>query len=312
MVSISFSMNATPLPQELEVVGPWLQLYRAKIPGATLQARVDWLKRKADQARQLHIPGFIAHGFTSEMTPEVYTEFQNVCAQRGLLCGAAWGLNTQDPVGKGQRIGAIARLRGSDGRRLATLNVFDMEGAFDQDETGGKGELMFRTYEDVAGTGTLVCDQPWFAPSGHGNFPWKSTDEHVVVRCPQVYVNDFTGQFGDQRYERVMAWHLREWAALEARMAKESLPARARIPTIQGYGWRLADLVTCLVTYPSTMMWCEPWPEVLTITGIQARNALAAHGFTGLRAVWNFQASAKLSVDGQVGPMTLKALGVTG
>lgn len=299
--SVPSPMNGLPLPQPFLKDGSWIQVYRDKIPGATTKQKIEAAKPKLDLLASLGARGLVVHGFTKEMTPDVFGQWASASMQFGLPCAAAWGLDDTDPEGKGRRMGEVAK------GLNCSFTLFDQEGAYDQEDDAPKAEATAQAFFATAGADAIVGDQPWPITHVHSSFPWKVTAKYMVFRAPQYYCNDWKKQYGKDSYEKVFAWANKDWAKRE----QETLPVKPRLPTIQGYSWDLDDCVTCLMTYPQNVVWCEPWPEDLFLTAMMVRQKLLSLGFSGVGAVAAFQASARLTVDGSCGAQTLRALGIT-
>lgn len=275
--------------------GVWIQIYRDKVPNR------DVLARKLDEFKSLGCPGVAMHGFTHEL-PDRFESLAQMCNIRGLECMAAFGMNSQEPRKKGERIARVARMP------TCYAVVLDAEGAWEDEDADKQHAEELSIALHSGAPGAVYIDQPWFAPLVHwSRFPWEEFARCVNYRAPQVYCNNFTRQYGRDRYKIIWQRYEREWKKLESRLGELTRP---RFPTIQGYAWILSDLVDCLCKNPAVLMWCEPFPDNVATTALRVRQALAGRNFNGPSAVRDFQKDAHITVDGIVGRETMRALGL--
>lgn len=307
--------------------GVHLQLYRGAMRGGRPQ-----LLGYLDECARLYAAGAIAgvvlHGFPQELE-KAAKGLADECRSRGLHLGFSYGLDgTRDNDGteltaleKGACMGRVAAAHPD------TWTVLDLEGKWDTDGGDGMNEAtalaMVRKLRELA-PDTVLIDQPWPMPDQHGGpravarligeggpwqgYPLDEIAEAVDARAPQLY---WTNWKDKGRYERVRAWSNKEWATADKALAPAGL-VRPRTVTVQGYGhdpdpWCLADCLLAHREVPS-IMWCDPWPEALTLRVLQAVATLRARGYaapgTDHRAeVRRFQSDAGLKVDGWLGPV---------
>lgn len=245
--------------------GLYLQVYRAKVPGATHAARMLVLESRVREWAALGAKGVAWHGFSTELTIDALRDLTALCRKYGLLSLAAFGMDASDPVGKAHRIGAVLVSDVCDGV------ILDAEGAFEV-KAGTAAAAAFRDaflpYRRQV-PHKPVCDQPFPVPvrvrgqGGHGSFPEIEFAECVDARAPQFYVNDWSGMWGPRRYPLCLALFNDSWAAENAQL--DAAHVRPLWATIQGYGYEdIADyLPTDLgrsLTVP-TFVWCEPFPS---------------------------------------------------
>jgi hypothetical protein len=159
-------------------------------------------------------------------------------------------------------------------------------------------------------------DAPWWAPLfvfrrmggkvyRRATWPRAPTSEFgrlCKARFPQVY-----GATGDDGASARMLDHSRhptQYAAL-------GTPASCVFPSVQGYKRSVQGHVNMFLAEPNGCLW--DWRELdrECLLALAIVQALRVRGFTGPAAVEHFQAAAGgLTVDGKVGPLTCRALGV--
>lgn len=256
---------AAPAPSVPPTLAPgvYVQCYRAKLPGATHQARLDGAARVLDGLVLVKCAGVFWHGFTHELVPGVFADYAKLCTDRGMLACASFGLDASVPSVKGARMAAVANMP-----QCAAIGL-DAEGAYD--EHGQDAALAIGHAFRAAAPGALVLDQSWPVPTVHAHFPYEQfagfADAHgryvelVDLHAEQRYCNDWIRQWGTERYARCEALFNASEAKLDA-----ILPAQARRPhirTIQGAGWGdiPGDLLTCLRSHATMLVWSEPWPD---------------------------------------------------
>jgi len=263
---VSVDPRASTQPPHSRALPPgiYVQCYRAKLPGASHQARLDGAARQLDALAALpSLAGVFWHGFTLELTPSVFADWAKLCTDRGLLACAAFGLDATDPAGKGRRMAAVAN------HPACAAVAVDAEGAWDVGQQAGA--LAMGAAFRAAAPRALVLDQSWPVPTVHSHFPYEQFDgfvdahgayvEFVDLHAEQRYCNDWTRPWGVKRYAKCEAL----FDASEAKL-DSILPARARRPhvrTIQGSGWGdiPMDLHDCLSSHATLLAWCEPWPD---------------------------------------------------
>lgn len=293
--------------------GLYVQIYREKIPGNTFKKKLDNLCKELDLYSSIGVVGILAHGFPSELDINKFKEFEQLCDDRGLICIPAFGLNSDNPELKGQKIGAVAAVAKS------RILVLDAEGAWEDEKEDKKNAVILGKEIRKLAPDVLICDQPWPIPDVHWSmFPWEEFADYIDISAPQVYVNNWRSKWGKDAYEKFWEWHLRSWSKLETRLIKAGKGKPITIPTIQGYAWMIEDLIDCLCKHDTMFIWSEPFlsngskdKTDNTVRGIKAFNELKKRGFVGVDAVSLFQRSTngKLTVDGVCGEKTLKELG---
>lgn len=325
--------------------GLYLQCYLDAGTGVTL----DDLARIADRAHAVGMPGIALHAGPRRLLKR-WSAYAPKVTSRGLLALAAWGLDGRtDDDGtaltaseKGDLCGELLL------RPDCAAGLLDAEGRWDARGSPGtdmnEGGALTLSYALRCKAPTaLVGDQPWFAIESHGDvrprplplgqggdFVGFPVDEFATVitwmRFPQAYCNDFVEAFGNDRYARVTAWMERDWTKVEVALKRDGL-LRPRGVTLQGYGWRLRDLVHALLEYSvrrnqPVPLWCEPSPSEDTWCALRFVQQLVALGHAGIgidprEAVRAFQRTynrtapetKKLDEDGYAGIRTLTSAG---
>lgn len=252
--------------------GVYIQPYRGKIPGATRDERLALCDAKAAEWAALGAKGVAWHGFTTELDAAKLQPLTEICRKHGLLSLAAFGMDSSDPAGKGERIGHVLASSWCDGVLL------DAEGAW-EDDKDGDDKLHAKQFADAlrpyknAFPSKAIVDQPWPVPvrtnnqGGHGRFPYEEFSGICDAHAEQDYVNDWVRMWGKQRYEKCMRLFNASWAQLDAKLASKGLKL-PRWRTIQTYGWDdiphdLADYLRRYATAVPVFAWAEPWPSDL-------------------------------------------------
>jgi len=285
--------------------GLYIQIYRDKIPGKTKQEKIKNLCEKLDLFKSLGITGIVWHGFVGDLDTKKFLELTKLCQDRGLLSLAAYGLGSLNAKKSGIWMGQVA-----SNPECFSL-VIDAEGAWENQESDKQSAIDMGIEIRKLAPNVLIMDQSWWLPTVHWSmFPWEEFNEYVDINAPQVYCNNYKKQHGKNAYEITFEKHKKAWEKLDERLVKKNL-VKPRIKTIQGYYWDLNDLVNCLTTYDTLIVWSEPYPDDNFIKGIQIKNKLESLGFSGPNAVKNFQLSTngKLVADNICGPLTQKELG---
>jgi hypothetical protein len=249
---------------------PWtgivIQSNRAKIPGATKDARLDWCKRHADEAVALGIAGIAWHGFSTELLPDRFAQLAHVCTERGMVALAAFGMDSDDPEGKAKRIAAVSQVPACAGV------VLDWEGKWeDEPNDPAKAEAFARVYADKVRAGVFTADQPWWKPTVHWRSPYEEFGRVCHARFRQNYCNDYEGK---DRYERINRGSDDAWTKLNARLGPKGL-LRPVLETRQAYGWAdiPASLEQCLLDDDPVILWAEAWPDAQVIAALRAHHA---------------------------------------
>jgi len=342
---VPLSPMPCPFVPPLVAPGVYVQIYRDSVHGPTPQGRRDALARLVERLGQLSLPGVVYHGFARELVRN-WPGLVEIAVDNGLHPMASWGLDgTRDNDGtrltakeKGECIGEVLR------DPMCVLGLADAEVAYDtdqglDDDTDEAGALVMGEQVRKLAPSALFGDQPWFAMDSHGElrpkprpigrggpfagFPIDEFASVVNGHFIQAYCNDFTRQFGEERYDRVFNWMERDWNKIDRAFEPVGL-RRFRSITIQGYGWRLRDLARCLLEwwvrrqYP-VIMWSEPFPSSDTIRVVQGVQRLVVEGFAcpgidPIEAVrsWQIDANehgANLDTDGYLGNKGLTYMG---
>ena len=308
----------------MKLEGITIQVYRAKMdryPKASVSAMLDDLQKAG--AKRIAWHGFVSEHTNGEGLEQALPALIKLASDHGLGSAAAFGLGDawdHRPVEAGESIGRTSLITGCE------AVILDAEGAW-EDEAADKSRAakLVKALRGVNPT-AYVAHQPWWRPTVHwSSFPWEEFEAGVDLDAPQVYFNDYASSHGRDRY----AWMCRTpdggsgswgeyhkaWKKLTERLAPKGL-VRPRIITIQGYGGNdiFADTVDCLLCYPDTIVWSEPFPETYFLRAMRVVKALRERGFTGHTAVHDFEVSAHLkSVEaghGRAGPEVCRSLGV--
>ena len=255
-VSLAVDLAGQKLPP-----GVYVQIYRAKVPGATHAARLAVLDDRLAQFASLGAKGIVWHGFSTEMDVDALRDLTALCRDHDLLSLAAFGMDATDPAGKGERIGRVLESDVCDGVVLDAEGAW--EGASDDRERAKAFAAAFLPHRALV-PHKPVIDQPWPLPSVHQDWPWEEFAACVDARAPQWYVNDWQSVYGASRYAKCMGRFDAAWSALRVRLSRTQSD-RPVWDTIQGYGWADIphDLMTALSRSSTTpvLVWCEPFPD---------------------------------------------------
>jgi hypothetical protein len=244
--------------------GIYIQVFRGKVPGSTRTQRLALYTAKVREFASLGAKGIAHHGFSTELTADALRDLTGICRDNGMRSLAAFGMDSSDPAGKGERIGRVLESDHCDGVLL------DAEGAF-EDTADGDDKAHARAFASTflshrnAVPHKIVCDQPWMLPTVHwSKWPWEEFADCVDARAPQWYWNDFSRQYGRDRVAKMAPKCGAAWDKLNARLARTG-HKRPVWGTLQGYAWsdipdELATALKRSTTEP-LFVWCEPWPD---------------------------------------------------
>jgi hypothetical protein len=178
---------------------------------------------------------------------------------------------------------------------------------------------------NAAYPGLLQWHTAYDHPTYHGSYPWASwlaQGTPISASLPQVYA----APGGEGAMARLQGLQRREAASLAswgqavrrgwiAPDAPEGSPEDATDvdwhPYYQAHSVPMRDTVLSAVGRPTVCLWA--YPRRADAQGILALKVLCFlhnNGFWTRQGVQAYQASAGLKVDGVVGPMTLKAMGL--
>lgn len=324
--------------------GIYLQIYRGAIRGRTLQERRDTLARYCDAIAEMRTRGVVRgpvfHGFCEDLR-DAWPRLAELASARGLPALASWGLDGRDLSArqKGDLVGQVLAAPS------CAAGLLDAEGQWDSDlgpaddmDEGGARDLCDALA--ARAPGAWVGDQPWFAIEAHGDirrtakgpreggvFAGFPVDEFAAVttwgRFRQAYIYNTRGGFYRPTFERMD----REWANLTPALRSAGLERPLRV-TLQAYGWKLHELVhalldRCIRPQEPLILWCDPWPDEVTLAALRLVEMLVREGFAGpgidARAAvrawqqsFNVRAPSEhqLSVDGWAGVDTALAAGL--
>ena len=323
-----------------EPSGVLVQIYRGAIPGPTPQARRDRLAGYLDQLVTLGLTGVVFHGFPSELL-SAWDGLAHLASERGLQALASWGLDGKatTPAVKGDLIGQVLA------RPTCAAGLLDAEGQWDTDagpadDMDEAGALALGRAIRARAPHALVGDQPWYAIDSHGSvrrtakpidqggvFGGFPVDEFAVTctwgRFRQAYIYNHLGP--SCGYASTFARMDREWATITPALRAAGLERPLRV-TLQGYRWKLHELVDALLTrcvLPQVplVMWSEPFPDQGALQAIRAVTFLKREGYVASvarRTVLAFQVdynrqapeTKRLAEDGWWGPATHAAAGL--
>lgn len=295
--------------------GLYIQIYRDAIRGTPTIKQKKLLQQLDILSQYKIVKGIAWHGFVGDLSVEKFNELTKYCKERNLKSLAAYGLGSKEPEKYGKWIGEVAN------QPDCYSVIFDMESAWESDDKKktpvllAKAKKMGEVFRSIS-PNSLAIDQPWPVPTYHWSFPWEETAEFIDIRAPQYYVNNWIRQYGKEAYEKCWAWFEQSWKKLNERLAKKNL-VKPMIYTIQGYKWNLTDLIHCLCSNPTLIVWSDPFPDEVFMLGLEIVNKLFSMGFTGPDAVRKFQEhwnmnnpKDKITVDNLFGKETAKRLGV--
>jgi hypothetical protein len=334
--------------------GVYLQIYRSALKGSNQAEKIgslrSFLGSKSDASnRGLNsVCGVVLHGFPRELTKNFITWAKPI-REAGWLTLASWGLDgaTDDDgsrltaAEKGSLVGQVLV------DPYCRAGLLDAEGQWDSD-TGAdddmdeSGALALTAALRKVAPNALVGDQPWFAIDSHGSvrkkpqpidkgsvFQGFPVDEFAACinwrRFRQAYCNNFTKQWGVNRYSKVFSWMEKDWKIVDDALRTQNL-SRPLGVTIQGYGWVLHHLVDCILTEVVTksqevIVWCDALPDATTMNALFIVQRLDQEGFlqTGrpskeivsdYQRKYNQRSDKKttLVVDGWAGTNTLSSM----
>jgi hypothetical protein len=313
-------MNVGSFPETLR--GITIQTYLAEVPGKTPQARRATLLAAMKQWKALGVVGWAPHGFTTTMGPSDVAAYVDMARQAGLACVPAFGLNEDDPRGKGDRIALVARVPG------VVAVLLDAEGAweghpaqFDADAAVAMGAEL-----TAAAPGVVLIHQPWSVPQVHREYPQVAFTRFASANAPQFYANPYKPNDGERRVRVRMPMFEANWTALERDvLAPSGVGGVPRIETVESYGYSdgkaLYDYTAFVVAHETLVEWSEWQPDASGLHALEARQRIdqavglrVGGAWSGADAVRRFQAaynartSKPIAVDGAYGPETDRAL----
>jgi hypothetical protein len=166
-----------------------------------------------------------------------YATYAKIIVDAGLVPVCVAGLDSDDPLGKAQRLGAI--LERDDCHALG----HDLEGK-GEDEAGPHEwqhamdyvRELLRLHAGVVRS-KLCFDQPWPVPTKHwSRFPYEPYAGICRAHAEQDYIEDWITVYRHERVEKCVPMFNHSWSILDARLSVQRLK-RARWHTIQGYGY---------------------------------------------------------------------------
>lgn len=324
--------------------GVYLQLYRGAIRGNTIQARRERLARYvreiAGMRAQGLVEGVVFHGFCEDLR-DSWPRLEALAEAHGVPAGASWGLDSRDLSArtKGDLVGQVLAAQ------KCRFGLLDAEGQWDSDlgpadDMDEQGALELGEALRRRAPSARVGDQPWYAIEAHGDvrrtarpmgqggvFRGFPVDEFAVVcdlgRFRQAYIYNAQGAFYRSTFERMD----REWTNITPALAAEGLD-RPLYVTLQAYRWKLHEQVhalldRCVRPNAPLILWCDPWPDAVTLAAVKIvqillREGCAGPGVDARDAVRAWQRSynatapenAKIAVDGWAGEDTACAMGI--
>lgn len=259
----------------------------------------------------------LMHGFPHGEKPlqSSYDGLAKAASTAGLVCGAAFGLDTTHVTAneKGKAIASVAC------RPDCYAVGVDCETHFDTSPTRATEMTQIGLAAREGAPSALLVAQPWPEPLLHSAFPYEEENAFCDVNAYQAYYNDWKKPLGAQRYGHLDPIFAHQWDALNQTRLSNCL--RPVLRTIQFEGWSdvIWDLITCLLANPTVIVWCDlgvPNDTKTFWTALHSIDELAKRGFTGTRAVWDFQTASRQAgtypstIDGKAGPITLGLLGI--
>jgi hypothetical protein len=165
-----------------------------------------------------------------------YPRFAGIIVDEGLVPVCVAGLDSDDPVGKAQRLGAI--LARDDCRALG----HDLEGKGEDEAAPHEWQHAMdyvrelRRLHRPVDRSKLCFDQPWPVPTKHwSKFPYEPYAGICRAHAEQDYEEDWITVYRHERHEKCLPMFDHSWSVLDARLSSQRLK-RARWHTIQGYG----------------------------------------------------------------------------
>jgi hypothetical protein len=298
--------GSEPPPSPL-APGRWVYLYPDKAGWAPLEPSACAIRLAA-----LGVRGVIAHSTTRHaldwLTHARVITFQ----QTGLKVAAGVGLWWPDG---GADAYADAVVAGIDRCRAGELagTVPDAEQLLESKPAAG-AQIADRVLAKAPDAAAYCVDAPpWFAPRDQ---KWPDGSIHPThPQYPTRQLGRFVGARMFQCYDRrrpipdgVVAGYL-AWGRSPTQYP--SYGTWPLGPTAQGYRRSVNDHVQLFLQEPTVFVWnwAERDPSCEFALAVVA--ALERRGFAGPRAVGEFQRQAGgLTVDGDVGPLTSRALGL--
>jgi hypothetical protein len=166
-----------------------------------------------------------------------YSRFAGIIVDEGLVPVCVAGLDSDDPVGKAQRLGAI--LARDDCRALG----HDLEGRGEDEAAPHEWQHAMDYVRELRRLhlpeirSKLLFDQPWPVPTKHwSRFPYEPYSAVCHAHAEQDYVEDWITVYHHERFEKCLPMFDHSWSVLDARLSSQRLK-RARWHTIQGYGY---------------------------------------------------------------------------
>jgi hypothetical protein len=315
--------NVGALPESMQ--GLAVQPDLAKVEGNTQQARRAALLAEMKKWSALGVQELSPHGFTTSLGPDDARAYVDMTVTAGMkACSPAFGLNEDDPPGKGARIALVARVPGVTGVVEDAETLWEIHSHLvDADAAVSMNEEL-----TSACPGVVIVHQPWPVPQAHKGFPNVAFGRGASAWGGQWYFNAWASAYGTRRV-RVLGPEFGDYQLALDRdvMAPKGVGGIPRIITLEGYGWSDIPYDCCgyVIAHRTIRFWCEwkPTPEVMhaweSRQRIDAAVGLFVNGqWSGGDAVLRFQraynarpgtsARSRLVEDGVYGPMTDRAL----
>lgn len=258
--------TAKPLPE-----GIGIQVYRGALRVRGDATRYDAFARACGRFAAAGCRFVVWHGFSTELTPDHFGALATLASKEGLASWAAYGMDSDDMKGKGERIGAVARMPECRG-------VFtDLEGR-GEDEPAPIEAAHYRDFRLAlrkAAPDAVVIAQTWEIPQSHKGMPWDEMSACSDAFAPMEYLNNWKRTYGTARAAKMEPrWAGgRDW--LRARIKR---PDVAIFRTTHAVGWEdiPGDRDAMLRAHAGRLVvWSEPSPSAEFLAAI--KRAVAAN-----------------------------------
>lgn len=264
---------------------------------------------------------------------DVFAKHSQVVIDSGMKCSVSFGLDGHEDdathhhdvltaTEKGECMAQVAlhpnaSSVGQDAEPAYDPGVPSSDGAIDASLT----VKVFRQHAPNA----FVWHQPWWKPSVHRRFPYKTFALGAEAVFPQTYFNnaETVQTYGKKRYRTLLPVYEHEWSTLEAGFQSTVGTDDPRGETYQSYGWDDIphEFVRISLHTPIIILWGEPEISLIVEACIRAIGILHSEGFVNpdtavieWQRAWNKSESGrrigKITEDNALGYQSLRAMGL--